>query len=223
VVGEDGIVYRVKFSTKIVEDIKSLTFQKNTNNIVRMNKYYIGIDPSFTCTGIALIIAADGQIIKEVTAFKSPKEEKPVRRIAAIRNYAQVYVCHMLEKHAPYLADLGNCGGSCIEGPAINSVGRNDDKGQLRGALKLWLHDDHLEAAQIPPKTLKKFGAFHGAASKDDMIKFARMAGWEIPEGQDDMADAAHLADMAYSIVNHRKLKLKRKQLDALNALGELK
>jgi Holliday junction resolvasome RuvABC endonuclease subunit len=47
-----------------------------------------------------------------------------------------------------------------------------------------------IELVQIHPLTLKKFLTGNGKASKDDMIKATRHFCLDIPEDQDDLADA---------------------------------
>ena len=53
------------------------------------------------------------------------------------------------------------------------------------------------------------------------MIKAAINIGWVIPKGEDDMADAAHLAEMSRNIYNGPSDATTRKQREVLHALPD--
>lgn len=182
----------------------------NTGNA----RYYVGVDPSTTSTGISVIVCKNGEVVKKVTKVKPPSGIDIFQRMVIIRDFVQLFI-------ETALSDVGSlwssqdCGGCCIEGSSHRSTGKHDELGQMRGILKILLHDEHQDAIEIAPARLKKF-AGSGAASKDTVIKKAREMGWFIPDGEDDMADSSILAEIAYATENNREQKLTRKQYEVL-------
>jgi len=183
-----------------------------------MNNYYLGIDPSLNSTGIALLVVSNNEIIRNTTRCQPDKTLSTFERTCLIRDYAHVYIKETLKNIDPLLT-ADDCKGACIEGASYNSVGKHDELGQLRGALKLWLHDDFVDAVQVAPTRLKKFATGYGGANKEDMVKAATTQGWILNAKDDDQADAAHLVTIAYMLKTPSAVRT-RKQLEVLNDLG---
>ena len=160
---------------------------------------YIGIDQSLRSTGIAVIR-------NEEIHFNLIQPEdsiKEVERLAYIRNEIKDF----LNSYGPYAH-------ACIEAPSYDSTNRADDLGQLRGIILLALYDWEIPATTIPPSVLKKFGARHGNASKENMIKYAE-AEFNVKLGhQDDIADALWLAKLAKAL--NEDIILTRPQLEVV-------
>lgn len=176
-------------------------------------KYYLGIDPSLQKTGIGIIsIDSQGTTTKKAYCVKSNNKLNTLNRIIQMRNSIHTLINTQYPKMS--------CTSACIEAASHNSTGRHDELGQVRGALRLWIHDTYLTFTHtIPPKSLKKYASKHGDASKKTMIKNARLIGWDIPDKEDDQADAAHLAEIAYALIFKNDITLNRQQLEVLQTL----
>ena len=163
---------------------------------------FLGIDPSLTSTGIAVIINGDCNI----GLHKPPKEySKGILRLA----WHVDKLNEVIETFKPIFA--------AIEGPSYDSVGKHEELGQLRGVLMLTLHRAGLRYVVVPPSTLKKYGARNGAASKEKMIRAAaeRWPGKTFTDDTADAAWAAHLAKAYKTPMQH----LTRPQIEVLKML----
>lgn len=160
---------------------------------------YIGIDQSLTSTGIAVI--RGDEVFCDL--IQPGDKIMGVRRLAYIRD--NIKKC--IDTYSP-------CAHACIEGPSYNSTNRADDLGQLRGILKLSLHDWNIPRTTIPPTVLKKFGARRGDVSKEKMLRAAEQEFGIILGTQDDLADALWLAKLAMAL--NEDIKLTRPQLEVV-------
>lgn len=90
---------------------------------------------------------------------------------------------------------------AAIEGPSLASTHREYDMGEASGVLRQLIHERYgVEALVVPPSSLKKYATGNGAAEKADMIQYAvRKLRAVVGEDDDDAADAAILAHLAYS------------------------
>jgi len=86
-----------------------------------------------------------------------------------------------------------------IEGWSMMSKGgKSFTRYELAGAVKHELNMLEIPWIVYAPKSLKKFATGKGDAEKDEMINTAIGFGYRnIPEGNDDLADAFHLARYA--------------------------
>ena len=108
--------------------------------------------------------------------------------------------------------------GVCYEKASLKSVGRQIELAEVRGVLQVACVSFAMDPVGIEPSRLKKFGSGQGGASKDRMIAYATKTGWDV--ANDDEADAAHLAFLAYAMHHHKTIRLTRKQLEVLSDLG---
>ncbi|RLI88034.1 MAG: hypothetical protein DRP01_00340 [Archaeoglobales archaeon] len=165
------------------------------------SRSYLGIDPSPRSTGLAILI--QGSLYTETIKTQC----KGADRLFEIHDRVHTL---LTEKGA-------ELSGACIEGAAYNANTRADDMGQVRGVLLLALLQFKLPFLVIPPAQLKKYGAAHGAATKNKMIAAAKKEwGILLP---DDEADAAWLAHLAQGFFDTPPVK--RHQLEVIHGIRE--
>ena len=170
--------------------------------------HYIGIDPSLTSTGIAMVMDIDGEIATIANTLKPPKGMKGVQRLHNI--CAQILSWVSQNADGPV-----NC--ACYEKASLYSTGKQIELAELRGVIRVALFSMKYDTYGIEPARLKKFGAGNGQASKNAMIAAAKKSGWDVEN--DDEADAAHLAWLAYAIKRNQRVKLTRTQMEVLKGL----
>jgi Holliday junction resolvasome RuvABC endonuclease subunit len=170
---------------------------------------YLGIDPSPTKTGLALIIDDDGLLDTRI-GLVVPKGLTGTPRIKYTRDAVREFVVDF--------SDLS----AAVEGPALYSVNQPDKLGQLRGALLLFLDDLPAPTLTVSPSTVKKFATGNGGASKEKMITAAEDL-WN-RKMTDDEADAAWLSFIAYAHYSPEPLHaLTRGQLESLRGISSPK
>ena len=176
-------------------------------------KHYIGIDPSINSTGVAVRSHAEGTIQKVTLTIQPSVKLDTFPRM--------LYTQNAVEEFLKITCQEGEVISACIEGSSYDSSGKHDELGQNRGILKFTLYQlFRIIALQPAPTSLKKFASDYGAATKETMITRANRRGWTIAKGDDDAADAAHLADLAYACIHFKEGRLTRKQLEVVNTLG---
>jgi len=178
-------------------------------NTITHPVHYIGIDPSLHSTGLAILTTEKDTTTQTTATIKPPKGLLGVVRLCWLREQCILEI----NKHLKY-----NIKALCIEDASYNSIGRQIDLAELRGVLKVMAVSLGVNPEVVAPTQLKKFGTGTGTATKDKMIAEAKAQGWIVDN--DDEADAAHLAHMAYAIHNTNNPDLTRKQLEVLSARG---
>lgn len=161
---------------------------------------YIGIDPSATSTGIAFIHNEKLWVTRII-----PKNIYGSTRLAFLRN-TFITQCNRYEPNKVF---------ACIEGPALHACNRADTLGQVRGIFLLSLEDIKANITVVTPTALKKFATKHGNASKENMIAAAYNK-WH-RYLQEDEADAAWLAQLAFSLTTNNVDT--RAQLEVLSGI----
>lgn len=175
----------------------------------RYNVYFLGIDPSATSTGFALL----GENSQYVFAGKIlPKKLRGGERLAFIRDHIE----HFL---SPY---HGRLKFAVIEAPAYEKPMKADLLGQIRGLFLLLCHDLSIPAILVAPAAVKKFATGSGMADKAHMIETARKRWhhWTGTDKDDDEADALWMAELARGAVCPKGLT--RPQLEVLHKLKQL-
>lgn len=170
------------------------------------SRFYLGIDPSLTSTGIAFV--ASGACAAYVV------QPGDLRGGARLKFHVD-RLKELIQNRGAILA-------ACIEGPALNAVNRPDDAGQIRGTYLYALAELDIEVYDpIPPTSLKKFATGRGTASKDQMTVAAQREwpGVEFPT--DDAVDAAWLAALARAL--HDDVPVTPSQLAAIRGIRESK
>lgn len=145
--------------------------------------YYLGLDLSWSGTGIVLVNENDVVFSKCKTT--SSKEEKWDR---VERIWQEIYEAAWKVLTCPI---------PCVEGYSFGSNFSRESMGELGGIIRYKLYHCQFVSPYIeaPPKTLKKFATGTGNASKSDMLKAARLDGFKT--SNHNIADAYFLAKYA--------------------------
>lgn len=146
---------------------------------------YIGIDPSLTRPGLA-VLNEDGSL--GVVSSLATKKLRGGERLAAIYNWALA--------HIPDCTDGHQTAKSVIEGYAINANNRPFDLGEAGGVLRLALTIRGVAYEVVPPATVKKFITGNGQATKDQVAACIKRT-WGLSFVNDDETDAYGMARMA--------------------------
>ena len=163
---------------------------------------YIGVDPSATSSGLAIVYAVNC----EVCLVKPPKGCLGPARLAYHRDALVTFIAGR------------EVAGACIEGASHGSCSRSDLLGQIRGVYELTLRDLGCVTLEVAPNSLKKFASGSGGADKARMLKTARENWPEIDFKTDDLADAAWLAEFARALTEKPE-NLRRCQLEAIRGV----
>lgn len=178
--------------------------------------YYVGIDPSLNSTGIALRVHSGISTIHRYTGLIKQTSLTGLERLLDNKTRLLVF----LHTHLPENAKITTI---CMEGASHASTGRHDELGKNRGILSMALLETYgVTPIEVPPSRVKKFATRHGDASKNKMIDYARLAGWDIPPDSDDEADAAHLADIAAALNGILPAVFTRQQLEVIRDMGKV-
>lgn len=150
---------------------------------------YLGIDQSYTSSGIVVI---EGDNLVHVSVYKTPKTEDVFLRSWEISE-------HILEVIKTYKVDS-----VAIEGLAFGI--RGNATRDLAGLQFSIVNKVRFIAQKpiviIPPLTLKKFATRDGKAKKkdmmaavpDDVMSFMKSCGYKVTTGLTDLSDAYFLA-----------------------------
>lgn len=157
----------------------------------------VGIDPSLTATGVALIQWLDGERESSVHTLgrKGKKDETLEQRERRI--YDVVSGVHLL------VSTLGVTPIIAIEGPSHgHTTGSHHDRSGLWWAL---VHElrvrDQVEIIEITPGQVKKYATGKGNAGKTEVMAAAIRRYPDVPISNDNEADAWVLAAMAARLI----------------------
>lgn len=138
-------------------------------------RHFIGIDQSYSCTGMAHIQVNDNG--EESIYFRFTTNNKKLREFKE-NNIESLWVGELKEyflfsKISKYLEDyIKNLKGSihvAIENGAFGAKGRIFQLGELSGAIKASLVDLTDDIITLAPQSLKKFSTGHGRGGKTEM------------------------------------------------------
>jgi Holliday junction resolvasome RuvABC endonuclease subunit len=162
---------------------------------------WLGIDPSATSTGLAIITPDLGLRTETIR----PKELRGGKRLKHHQDALLNFVREHKEKRIL----------ACIEGPSLDSTNKADTLGQVRGVFLVTLENLGAEVTVVQPTTLKKFATRSGSSDKEDMVK-AAFSKWNVML-KDDAADAAWLAQIAWSLMTNKVDT--REQLEVISGI----
>jgi len=171
--------------------------------------YFLGIDPSATSTGLALLDSTG----KYICAGKIlPKTCRGGERLNFINNACKAFL-------KPYRSLVKY---AVIEAPAYGASMKADILGQVRGLFILLCYEQFIPVLLAAPTSVKKFATGRGSASKTSMVKAAqnRWAMWTGDIEDDDEADALWMAEIARGTAN--PIGMTRAQLEVLHQLKHL-
>lgn len=159
---------------------------------------FVGLDPSFTNTGVCII---DGMKVETFSIKTSAKES-----VFARQKKACVEVCKLLSRDD--LIAIEDFGISARYAPS----GRFVERIEMCGMLKLLMG----AKTQVPwfscaPDILKMFIAGKGSAKKAEMVESVRYV-WDQDVKNDDEADAFALARLCQAAVTSEDFQGKRRQ-----------
>lgn len=191
-------------------------------NLNTRHKHFVGIDPSPTGTGIAVLSCYSG-VWERSTHRITPPGLTDCARLDYIFKEARKFIeeCTVHDEDGSLVR--GETLFVCIEGPATKSTNQADKQGEVRGVLKLaLLYATQAVPIVVAPLSLKKFATGHGHASKEKVEGAMKALDWKADSM--DEYDAAALAECARALHCSRGLPLTRNQLEALRGIyGKIK
>ncbi len=157
--------------------IKAKNIKKNTDPI------FVGIDHSFTGTGVVLL-DKDGEILEQ-KLIKSNSKQTIEERLIDLRDQLSFI---------PVIVNLKRV---CIEGPSYGSNGQFIlQMGALHFLIRILLFEHNVDYKIVTPGALKKFVTGKGNAKKNLML-LKIFKKWGIEFDDDNLGDAFSLARMA--------------------------
>lgn len=182
---------------------------------------FVGFDLSLTSTGVAFLTKQGGGVgivSANITPKKSLKEGERLLYYASVFDKIAFVTRPNFNNKAPTIA---------VEGYAMGiRGGRSFSIGELGGIFKYVMLANKLPITVVTPHSLKKF-IIGGSGSKEKslMIKKLYTNYYGLDIDNDDQADAAGLALLAFLVHNHeqglslcRRLPLKQYQQECLKA-----
>lgn len=149
-----------------------------------MKKLYIGLDPSFTGTGL-VVLNKDADIVDKQLIKTSSNQCMEERLINIVKD---------LDK---FIDSDNNSNLIYIEGPSYSSNGAFTlQMGALHYYIRIFLYKNSLEYVIIPPTKLKKFVTGKGNCKKE-LILLKIYKKWGVEFDDNNIADAYGLARMA--------------------------
>lgn len=135
-------------------------------------------------------VAIDGRVVAAATLTISPRARGGARLV------------EIRARLAEFVAPWGVPTVAAIEGPSLKSEHREYDLGEGSGAIRSWVYERaQVEMAVVPPALLKRYATGNGQADKKAVIQYAvQSLGLVLGEDEDDTADAAVLAHIAYAL-----------------------
>ena len=158
---------------------------------------YVGLDPSFTNTGVCII---DGDAVDTFSIRTSPKDPVFTRQ-----KQACVSVCKLL--HPGDLIAIEDFGMAARHSPS----GRFLERIEMCGMLKLLMgQKTRAPWFSCSPDILKMFITGRGTAKKEQMVEAVRYI-WNQNVKNDDEADAFALARLCQAAVTEEEVQGKRR------------
>jgi Holliday junction resolvasome RuvABC endonuclease subunit len=159
-------------------------------------KVIVGVDQSTTSSGVVVLSAETGKYL--FGYLIKPRDKNIEVRIGI----AYRTLCEIVE-------DL-NVEIIAMESIAFAGRGRVVDLSALYGVMYYGLQDKGYNVISFPPTTVKKFATNSGRASKEEMIEALPeeiKEDFEAINASDisDLADAYHIAKLAYSKLQEQK------------------
>lgn len=147
-----------------------------------------GIDPSFTCTGIA---TPDGL----THAIKFPKKPARFEQQQWKRYRAKIITAEIYSR-------LWSCDLAVVEGFSYGSRQGREDLGYLGHLVRDTLDDMRVPHIEVAPTALKKFATGSGTAKKHDMKSAATEHLSLDIDATDDEADALWLREVGLCLLD---------------------
>lgn len=148
---------------------------------------FVGVDVGLRFPAVGVVSQA-GRVVA-ASSFTIGGDLRGARRLAEIRRRA-----------IDFVAPWGPILGAAIEGPSLGSTHREYDLGEASGVLKSWLYELYeVEPQVVEPTRLKLYATGSGSAGKDLVMQYV-VRDLQFPVADDDAADAAVLAHIAFAL-----------------------
>jgi crossover junction endodeoxyribonuclease RuvC len=145
---------------------------------------YIGIDPSYSSTGL-IILNEDAEIQKQETYKFNKKGTDTEWRLIQVK---EKLIDPIINMHDGDIIKV------CMEGPSYSSRGSHVlQMGALNYFIRYWFRDSGVDYTVRTPNELKKFVTGKGNCKKD-LILLKVYQKWGVEFSCDDLADAYGLA-----------------------------
>lgn len=149
-----------------------------------MPKYFLGIDPSATSTGLT--------ILSEGPSYVKTMRIRPGKKRDAERLH------HISEEIKSFVGDTSI--DLCVhEAPSYGSTHKEFILGEALGAIKLTLAQLNIPCVGVAPTQLKKYFTSKGTATKQMMIERALALGCD--SDQEDICDSYAAATLCKDII----------------------
>lgn len=158
----------------------------------RKVRYAVGIDQSYSSTGLVVLDLEEGVVIEHCTIKAGNSEMKLGLRL-------HILISKLLSSMP---SDVGSTY-VCLEGGAFASEFNTFRLGELSGAIRYALYKEGYEVEIVQPTTLKKFITGKGSATKVMMAQAVKER-WGFENTSDDIIDAYGLARAAEYLGNNR-------------------
>jgi len=150
---------------------------------------YIGIDPSYSSTGL-IILNEDNEIEKQKTYAFNPKGVDTEDRLIMVKEQL-IFPIMTMNTEEPVKV--------CVEGPSYNSKGQYIlQMGALNFFIRYWFRVLKLDYTVLSPNELKKYITGKGNCKKD-LILLKVFKKWGVEFKSNDLADAYGLARYIHS------------------------
>lgn len=166
----------------------TVEYLDETTDINRENfLYFIGIDPSYSSTGIVVLdTTTNTQPLKAFTVKAGSSSERFGERVKKILDKIDELVVEYDVKSTFIV----------MEGAAFASEFGAFKLGKLSGVIEYHLHSLGVEYCLVAPTFLKKVACGNGAAAKDD-VRRGILSRWRYSSLSNDINDAYTLAQIA--------------------------
>ena len=165
---------------------------------------YLGIDPSLTSTGIAVLTSG------RIETFRiKPGKRRGTRRLCWLDGELKELIDQVVKPDV-----------TCVEGYSYGSGNQAHQMGEWGGLVRLRLLRSGRLHFIVAPGTLKKFATGKGNSSKP-AVAIGLFKRWGVERDQEDEVDAAIMAIMAVMKSRNYPLDtLPDFQVEALGVLG---
>lgn len=175
----------------------------------------IGLDPSLTATGIAIIDSRTAAVDVRTIASKGKAGATLESRAGRLHDIVANLLCNYMPAEPVDLV--------VIEQPAFSrTTGHHHDRSGLWwlmvDALGYW-QEEPLSIVEVTPGTLKKYAAGRGNAGKDEVLLAVARRYPNIPIKDNNQADALVLAAMGARALGYPIDQLPKLNLTAMDAV----
>lgn len=157
----------------------------------------VGIDPSLTCTSVAISLDGGDPVISRVVS-KPPRDGSCAARMARIEGLVAGVMATIEHAKSGGIQGVG----IFVEGYSMGSkYGQPAYRHEYGGLLRFYLLDHDPALNEVPPTTLKKFATGKGNAPKEFVMQSV-LKHWGYESASNDDADAYALCRLGMYVCN---------------------